>query len=68
MKKGQKATFALLVLLLQTGASFDLTQRRHPRKTMALQVTRVEQAIGNGLRRLYRLPKRKRGLFALFGR
>ena len=24
---------------------------------MALQVTRVEQAMGNGLRRLYRLPK-----------
>ena len=51
------ATFALLALL-QTGASFDASQRRHPTKrTMALQVTRVEQAMGNGLRRLYRLPK-----------
>ena len=48
---------ALLALLLQTGAAFDVSQRRHPRKTMALQVTRVEQAMGNGLRRLYRLPK-----------
>ena len=78
------ATFALLLALLQTGATFDASQRRHPRKTMALQVTRVEQAMGNGLRRLYRLPKlttapskgtgvsakeqAKRGLAALFGR
>ena len=47
-----------LLALLQTGASFDASQRRHPtKKTMALQVTRVEQAMGNGLRRLYRLPK-----------
>ena len=51
------ATFALLLALLQTASSFDASQRRHPRKTMALQVTRVEQAMGNGLRRLYRLPK-----------
>ena len=51
------ATFALLALL-QTGAAFDASQRRRPtKKTMALQVTRVEQAMGNGLRRLYRLPK-----------
>ena len=48
---------AFLALLLQTGAAFDASQRRHPKKTMALQVTRVEQAMGNGLRRLYRLPK-----------
>ena len=53
-----KLNFAFLALLLQTGAAFDASQRRHPRKkTMALQVTRVEQAMGNGLRRLYRLPK-----------
>ena len=33
---------------------------------MALQVTRVEQAMSNGLRRLYRLPKltTAQGLFA----
>jgi hypothetical protein len=49
--------FALLALLLQTGAPFDLSQRRRAKRTMALQVTRVEQAMGNGLRRLYRLPK-----------
>ena len=48
---------AFLALLLQTATSFDASQRRHPMKTMALQVTRVEQAMGNGLRRLYRLPK-----------
>ena len=30
MKKGQKATFALLVLLLQTGASFDLATAPEP--------------------------------------
>ena len=50
-------TFALLLALLQTGASFDVPQRRRPKRAMTLQVTRVEQAMGNGLRRLYRLPK-----------
>ena len=61
----QTTKLALFALLLQTGAAFDVSQRRHPtQKTMALQVTRVEQAMGNGLRRLYRLPK----LAALFGR
>ena len=53
----QTTKFAFLALLLKTGASFDVPQRRRPKRTMALQVTRVEQAMGNGLRRLYRLPK-----------
>ena len=48
---------AFLALLLQTATSFDTSQRRRPTKAMALQVTKVEQALGNGLRRLYRLPK-----------
>ena len=56
--RSMKTATLHLLALLQTGASFDASQRRHPtKKTMALQVTRVEQAMGNGLRRLYRLPK-----------